>query len=435
MLRELSCNVSNEINASMINLFLIASLLLITGFFIWYLGKIKQLNRRKLERPINNKLHEQIDYSEKDELATNENNDIETPYVPEENTENIAPDGHNQVQNESPSREEFDKAPIYQTPETYPIWLEGEKDTDGIVGTTVRSDKGILEDFFLGFLLERFGSKVRTDLCIIVNSNKIIPDFCLYDESDQLQVVIEIDEPYSIGLNNSLMPVHVKGEDDRRNQLLLSAGWNILRFAEKQIALFPQECCDSIQLILNKRFHSLEEVNCWTREESLEMIHANYRNSYLPVEFTGQTRNNTNVSFISLPISFISMKKSKTGKEYFVIYYQNNGGETELSSIRESWIEKEQFPPIISSTKSFQSFSHKMSSNLERAIYASNLALKGSRIQGFGSINGRYLNFIIDSNLKILDTKESTNYTEKLLTIFQSNDPYKIMMLLTKEDI
>jgi very-short-patch-repair endonuclease len=405
-------------------------LILITGLYLWYLGTVMHLNHKnaKVQNDIlKQNQHDLGHLPDNDEnkikVSTQDYSDYKEYCTISQFKDVLSEDNHLY-------EVEFEEVPIYQTPEMYPIWLVGKNTTDCVIGTTERSDKGLLEDFFFGFLLEKFGTNVMTDLCITVDKSKIIPDFCLYNESKQLKVVIEIDEPYSIGAENAFVPIHVKGVDDRRNQLLLSTGWNIIRFAEEQIALFTENCCDAIQLILNGETPLTPKISCWTQEESLEMIRTNYRNSYLPLDFTGQIKKNIDISFLSLPISFITTKISKKNEDYFVIYYNVVKSNSVLSLIRETWIQKDLFYEVIKDTKSHQLISTKKSFKKEGLILMANLGLKGARIQGPGEIKPPYFNLLPGSNIKIIDTDESLKNTDKLMKILESNDPWKILILL-----
>ena len=127
----------------------------------------------------------------------------------------------------------------YTTPQKYPIILKSNnKNTVEFEILGIRNDKGVLEDFFFDFLKRSFLNKVYNSISIKIGQREITPDIALIDYERNIFIDIEIDEPYT-SENGSLKPIHLISSDDNRNQLLLNNGWNVIRFAEKQIALHP----------------------------------------------------------------------------------------------------------------------------------------------------------------------------------------------------
>lgn len=175
---------------------------------------------------------------------------------------------------------------VYTTPQEYPIRLKlNNKYPIEFEILALRNDKGVLENFFFDYLKRRFPNKVFNSISIKVGQKEITPDIAFIDNERNIFIDIEIDEPYTIN-NGSLKPIHIISTDDNRNQLLLNNGWNVIRFAEKQIALHPDDCVDLINNFINgDLICELNKIPCWTLENALTMISEKERDKYLPLEF------------------------------------------------------------------------------------------------------------------------------------------------------
>ena len=138
-----------------------------------------------------------------------------------------------------------------------------------------------LEKYFKGHILKS----------VILNDGKrnpYKPDYVFYYEKHNLYIDIEIDEPYVL---RNKMPIHT--DDHNRNNYFLKNGWSIIRFAEVQVARFPELCCKIIaehirnltdENIWIEGFHQLEElaeVKAWNIEEAQEMASTGFRFTYL----------------------------------------------------------------------------------------------------------------------------------------------------------
>lgn len=116
------------------------------------------------------------------------------------------------------------------------------------------------------------------------------PDFAYIDQSTNLYIDIEIDEPYAYQSNKL---THFIGKDDRRNKIFIDKGWLVIRFCEEQVVHYPHSCCKAIaQLISDVLGNSLEinqfidvpdlnPVKQWTESEAANMADKNYRQTYL----------------------------------------------------------------------------------------------------------------------------------------------------------
>lgn len=106
-----------------------------------------------------------------------------------------------------------------------------------------------------------------------------------------IHIDIEIDEPYTFS-NGGFIACHAIGMDDNRNDYFLSKGWDIIRFTEKQVALYPNACCKFISEHLYHRTglqvwkenftltEDIPEIEMWDRNASLNMYQAQIREHY-----------------------------------------------------------------------------------------------------------------------------------------------------------
>jgi hypothetical protein len=171
--------------------------------------------------------------------------------------------------------------------------------------SSARMKKGVAENHVLTRLVARFPQKVFVDATVnnkgISARKNFLPDFIIHDSKVGYSVVIEIDEPYELECG---YPIHYiahngKSIDDSRDQYFLDNNWSVLRFAEVQFVLYPDECCDFIANFINiitmnlaslpvsGLYDSLGYVKCWSEEEANEMEHSGFRESYLPGDILG----------------------------------------------------------------------------------------------------------------------------------------------------
>lgn len=153
---------------------------------------------------------------------------------------------------------------------------------------------GFCEPMFGKYLLSCFSSsKIKTRLGLNISDYPYpySPDFAYIDQDSGLRIDIEIDEPYAF---HSREPTHYQGmwKDDNRNDTFLSRGWIVIRFAEEQVARYPDECCKVIAKIiyewsgdrtfisLTERFGELQPIQHWSEEEAEEMARKDERSRY-----------------------------------------------------------------------------------------------------------------------------------------------------------
>ena len=152
--------------------------------------------------------------------------------------------------------------------------------------------KGISEDYFAKKLSKEF--TILTNQRISYLDTFLYPDILLI--YDNLYIDIEIDEPYS---NDDGSPIHYLEEDEdeelcsidsRRNDYFNEQGFEVIRFAEEQIYLDPEECVNTIKRVINCLKNAQTQkikkpteysLDKWTKEQALIMSYKKYRNYYI----------------------------------------------------------------------------------------------------------------------------------------------------------
>ena len=215
---------------------------------------------------------------------------------------------------------------VYVQPQNYPILLKTNVHKELQINTLVsRGDKGALEDYFFDFVRPVLGENFKNDVCIVLPNMSLTPDFAYIDSTSKKFIVIEIDEPYSIGDEGELLPIHYRGIDDRRNEALLLNGWNIVRFAEIQIAKHPRECQAIISsFIKNHDDSTIPVCDCWSIEDAEKMIKEKFRDTYLPTELKGAFKRGSKNSYRHLPVHYIRGITTKKGKNIVVVELELN---------------------------------------------------------------------------------------------------------------
>lgn len=145
--------------------------------------------------------------------------------------------------------------------------------------------KGRYELSFKINLIETFGNMIFDNMEMDGNNQfySYVPDFVYLDKQTGLSIDIEIDEPYSLP---SKIPIHYIGADDYRNETFTQNGWFVIRFAEIQIALYPQKCVEYIKNVINHILYSVDipsfnhPIPRWEMIEAYSMAKCNYREQY-----------------------------------------------------------------------------------------------------------------------------------------------------------
>lgn len=175
--------------------------------------------------------------------------------------------------------------------------------------------KGISEDYFYNLLEKEFD--VKRNIKIPVGESFYYPDILLVH--DGLYIDIEIDEPY-VGNEKSVIH-YLKGNDyyilpsvdHYRNEYLSDNGWEIIRFSEEQVFLFPKECVCFVKYFLNTIGSGKTpgtEINMyfynpkWTKDYAQQLANNDYRNSYIPREMLKELKRGG--ANITLPVPVAS---------------------------------------------------------------------------------------------------------------------------------
>ena len=162
------------------------------------------------------------------------------------------------------------------------------------------ANKGLSESYFLSYLQKWFCYPWRIIEHCQFQGERYTPtaDFILINDDLKLAIDLEIDEPYTI---KESMPIHLV-EDRKyiiRDQFFLGLGYIVIRFAEYQIAKYPEYCCLHIVRVLNQfldrelkigipqgtEIQPLKpqdwRVKTWTQRESQIMAANKIRDRYL----------------------------------------------------------------------------------------------------------------------------------------------------------
>ena len=173
------------------------------------------------------------------------------------------------------------------------------------------ANKGLSESYFLSYLQKWFDYPWRIIEHCQFQGERYTPtaDFILINDNFKLGIDLEIDEPYTL---KESMPIHLV-EDRKyiiRDKFFLELGYIVIRFAEYQIAKYPDYCCLHIVRVLNqfldrdmklsvpplteiKPLKSQDwRVKTWTQRESQIMATNKIRDRYLePVKAFNYKRN------------------------------------------------------------------------------------------------------------------------------------------------
>ncbi|MDJ0593591.1 MAG: hypothetical protein QNJ72_27005 [Pleurocapsa sp. MO_226.B13] len=181
---------------------------------------------------------------------------------------------------------------------------------EGIYSFTIdkSTTKGLSEAYFFNYLQKWFVSPWRiVEHCKFDHRYTPTADFILIHDDLKLAVDLEIDEPYSF---KKLEPIH-HVEDSwyiLRDRIFIDLGYIVIRFAEYQVAKYPDQCCLHIARVLNQFLSStikislpdstkitpLEssawKVKAWTAKEAQVMANNQTREQYLEAVQAFNTR-------------------------------------------------------------------------------------------------------------------------------------------------
>ena len=154
---------------------------------------------------------------------------------------------------------------------------------------------GLAESYFYQHLKIEFNNSIHKDYILdkFKYNRAYEPDFILQDIDSGLHIDIEIDEPYVL---KDGKPIHYLDKDnlhidEERDDYFNLNNWIVIRFAEIQVLEYPEECCKIIRNVLNEFKENwlnvsyvddeYIKVDCWTRNEAINMANKKVRQSYL----------------------------------------------------------------------------------------------------------------------------------------------------------
>jgi len=178
---------------------------------------------------------------------------------------------------------------VSQYPIIYPPKRNQTINPSRIVSVETNVTANPAEDHFFWYYLQSyFGDQIHHNKQFL----NYTPDFIYCDDTENLFIDIECDEPYVYDTGE---PTHYIGSDKKRDRAFINQGWFVLRFAEQQIIETPEKCCRIIaQLIarygsnasiLGKFTNTkrMERIPFWTKQQAQQMARENKRDRYLPL--------------------------------------------------------------------------------------------------------------------------------------------------------
>lgn len=176
----------------------------------------------------------------------------------------------------------------------YPIKLYSDKSNPNTSLIPIQSFKtGKSEPFFEYKLNKYFKGWLFTNISIDNPTKRFPyqPDYVI-KVNDELIIDIEIDEPCTYDVYGKFLAIHTCEKDNKRNEFFLEHGWDIIRFTEEQVALYPNACCKLISEHMFERtlnsiyiqnfatITDLPEKECWSEQEARTLWEFNFRDSY-----------------------------------------------------------------------------------------------------------------------------------------------------------
>ena len=115
------------------------------------------------------------------------------------------------------------------------------------------------------------------------------PDIVIYDETLNLYIDVEIDEPYD---GYSRVVTHnIEGNDSIRDVFFKESGWIVVRFTEKQVHKCPEQCIVFLRNIIDVMRNQskptlsiIEKEDRWNYIQAAKWEQENYREKYLGIQ-------------------------------------------------------------------------------------------------------------------------------------------------------
>ncbi len=165
------------------------------------------------------------------------------------------------------------------------------KQTTSFDGNGSNAQRGRHESKLRNCLSEYFPGKIHDDLYLTIPGfdHPYSPDIAYIDDTTNLHIDIEVDEPYTYTTRE---PHHCIGSDDKRNRFFLDRYWLVIRFSEEQVVCHTQSCCKVVAQTIAKvtgddkilygfrSVRDLPKMPGWTYDQALEMEKRNIRQKY-----------------------------------------------------------------------------------------------------------------------------------------------------------
>ena len=144
-------------------------------------------------------------------------------------------------------------------------------------------NRGKYEELFFNHLSRHFCSIIYNNLQLGYFEYAYVSDFTYCSVLQNIYIDIEIDEPYVMSTGE---PIHFVGKDNSRDLYFNNQGWSVIRFSEKQVAKYPNKCCEQLEILINHLRHNsplkiiVERDNQWTKSDAEDYYSQKLRNKY-----------------------------------------------------------------------------------------------------------------------------------------------------------
>ena len=188
----------------------------------------------------------------------------------------------------------FTPTSAFDSPDVYPIVYSPVRNSFLKLPREGRSDvRGYKEPAFLAAIRSEFPDIIVSDnlhMKIPGRYTPYEPDIVLFDDTLNLYIDVEIDEPYD---GYSRLVTHIiEGRDTVRDIFFKESGWVVVRFTEKQVHLSCDHCIHTLRNIVDTMRSKASpiapivlEENRWNRRQAIQWEKDLYREKYLGIQF------------------------------------------------------------------------------------------------------------------------------------------------------
>ncbi|ASO05105.1 hypothetical protein [Arenibacter algicola] len=175
-------------------------------------------------------------------------------------------------------------------------------------------------DFYNALLRQLSVVEIRNDLHMAIPYfiRPYEPDIVIIHKELNLYIDVEIDEPYD---GYYRFPTHEVEKDNIRDLFFMESGWIVIRFTERQVHLYENECIAYIKNVLDSiyNYHLEETSNCpsesqWDYQRAVRWEKSHYREKYLGIEKFGKQKSTSEVIVDFNETERIESKLNRTKK-------------------------------------------------------------------------------------------------------------------------